>query len=97
MRYAPHTIRDNVTFLTDPAVLRAPAYAVIARMENVHPAHQLFGAAVALKAMCDACGFDMRDLIVMAENVMSSVDRAGWEHVAAIRDYAANELPRNPR
>jgi enamine deaminase RidA (YjgF/YER057c/UK114 family) len=95
--YSQATIRDNVIFLNNIAPLRPAAYSVIARMENVHPSHQLFGAAIAVRAMCDACGFDMRDLITMADNVMSDLDRADWEHIKAIRDYAANELPRNPR
>jgi hypothetical protein len=88
----------HLSLFSTPARLRKPAFIVIDRMDGrVAPAEQLLGTAVALVAMAEATGTDIRSLIQIAERSMSDVNSCGAEHIRAIREYAAKEIGRTRR
>lgn len=91
---APHTTRDGLSLLSNPAVLRAPAFMVIHRMQHIRPEHQVLGTAVALVAITETLGITLSDLIGQAKRVLSDVDGPYTAHIQAIRDFAANEMRR---
>ena len=86
------TVADQVRLAANPARLRAPAFRVIDRMQHYRPGEQLLGTAVALVAMADAIQLPLHDLFAVARNVMRDTDGPYSEQIAAIRDYAKNEL-----
>jgi hypothetical protein len=95
--YSAHTVRDELTFFSNPALVRKPAFNVIDRMDGVTPGAALLGTAVALVAQCEAIGLSPHELIQRAGNVMNHADGAFTYHVKAIRDYARNEILRTDR
>lgn len=92
--YKGYTVRDQISFLSNPDRLRKPAFAVIDRLDGYLPGEQMLGAAVALVAMCEAVNVSPHELITRAINCMSHADGPFTYHVKAIRDYAANEILR---
>ena len=93
--YARHTVRDQLTFFSNPALVRKPAFTVIDRMDGFTPGASLLGTAVALIAQCEAIGLPVQDLIQRGQNIMGHADGAFTYHVKAIRDYARNEILRS--
>ena len=93
--YSAHTVRDQLTFFSNPALVRKPAFNVIDRMDGVTPGAALLGTAVALIAQCEAIGLPVQELIQRGHNVMAHADGAFTYHVKAIRDYARNEILRS--
>lgn len=89
------SVSDQVRLASNPARLRAPAFRVIDRLQGYRPGEQLLGAGVALVAMADAIELDLHSLIATARNVMAHADGPYSEQIAAIRDYAKNELRRS--
>lgn len=77
-----------------PAQVRAPAFHVITRLQELDPSIQITATAVALCAMAEAVGLRMRDVISVAENTLRDCEGPYTEHVQAIRDYAAGEILR---
>lgn len=94
MSYKGHTIRDQISFLSNPAKVRVPAFQVINRLDGHPPGEQLLGTAVALVAMTEAVGIPAHELITRASNCLREADGAFNTHIKAIRDYAANEILR---
>lgn len=74
------------------ANIRAPAFHVIHRIQNLDPAAQITATAVALCAMAQAIGMDMREVIYVAERTLRDAEGPYTEHIQAIRDYARGEL-----
>lgn len=95
--YSAHTVRDQLTFFSNPALVRKPAFKVLDRMDGVTPGAALLGTAVALVAQCDVIGLPVQELIQRANNIMQHADGAYTYHVKAIRDYARNEILRSER
>lgn len=95
--YADHTVRDQLSFLSDPGRIRKPAYVVIDRIDGYLPGEQMLGTAVALVAMCNAINLPLHELIQRAQNVMAHADGPYAYHVKAIRDFAKNEITRASR
>lgn len=58
------------------------------------PAIQVTATAVALCALAEALGMDMRDLIYVAENTLRDCEGPYTTHIQAIREYAKHELLR---
>jgi hypothetical protein len=92
-----HTVRDQLSFLSDPGRIRKPAFVVVDRIDGYSPGEQLLGTAVALVAMSQAINVPLAELIQRAMNVMGHADAAFTYHVKAIRDYATNEILRRDR
>lgn len=92
--YRPHVIADQLSFLSNPARLRKPAFSVISRVQNFTPGEQLLGTAVALVAMCESANINLGDVITRARNVMRDAEGPHTSHIQAVRDYAANEIMR---
>lgn len=90
----PHTTRDGISLLSNPALLRAPAFTIIHRMQHIRPEHQTLGTAVALVAITETLGLDLSDLIGTAKRVLADTDGPYTAHIQAIRDFAANEMRR---
>jgi len=94
--YRPDPIRDRLG-VANPAEIRAPAFAIIDRLQNMDPSIQLTATAVALCAMCQALGVDMRDAIYVAENTLRDSEGPFTQHIQAIREYAKGEILRRGR
>jgi hypothetical protein len=92
-----HTVRDQLSLLSDPGRVRKPAYAVIDRVDGYSAGEQLLGTAVALIAMSQAINVPVHELMQRAMNVIGHADGAFTYHVKAIRDYAKNEILRGHR
>lgn len=92
--YRPHTVRDQLRFLCNPARVRVPAFKVISRVQDHTPGEQILGTAVALLAMCQSANISLNDAIESARNVLSHAEGPFSSHVQAVRDYAANEIGR---
>jgi len=86
-----HDIVTGVRTAHVASRLRAPAFGVIRRIQDVHPSDQILATAVALAAMCEATGLDMHDLVSQAKRAVPDVSSFS-PHISAIRDYAATEL-----
>lgn len=93
--FKSHTIRDGVRYLYNAARLRLPAFMVIQRLDACTPGEQIVGTAVALIAMCQGANISLSDVLSVAGNALSDADGPFQSHIAAIRDYAANELARH--
>lgn len=94
--YEPRHVSEHLSLFSNAAAVRIPAFEVIHRMQGKHPAIQLLATAVALKAMTDAAGVDLSDLLHMAGRVITDAEGPFTAHIQAIRDYAAGELRRSP-
>lgn len=94
--YRPDPIRDRLGFAS-PAEIRQPAFAIIDRLQHIDPSLQLTATAVALCAMSEALGLNMRDVIYVAENTLRDCEGPFTEHVQAIREFAKGEILRRGR
>lgn len=92
--YKPHTIRDQVQFLTNAARLRRPALTVLSRMQDFTPGEQILGTAVALIAICQSANISLQDVMTTAQNVLADAEGPFTAHIQSIRDFAANEIAR---
>lgn len=92
----PRNVTDRLGYFT-PADIRAPAFAVIARLQHMDPTVQLTATAVALCAMCQELGIDMRHAINVAENTLRDSEGPYTQHIQAIREYARGEILRGGR
>jgi len=89
-------IRDQILFVSSVRAIRPAAFSVLTRVQDHEPAAQVLGTAVALKAMCDAVGIRVADVMTRADNMMEHAE-AFSPAVRAINDYARNEIARVPR
>lgn len=89
-----YTIQDQISFLSNAASIRIPAFCVIDRMgvRQQTPGEHLLGTAVALVAMAQACYLSPQELVMRAERVMADVEGPFTHHAQAIREYAKQEL-----
>jgi len=94
--YRPDPIRDRLG-VANPAEIRGPAFAIIDRLQHMDPSVQLTATAVALCAMCEALGVDMRYAINVAENTLRDSEGPFTTHIQAIREYAKGEILRHGR
>lgn len=92
--YEKHTIEDALRFLNTTQNVRVPAFQVLGRIEDAHPADQIMGVAIALVAMTEAVGLPVGDVLTRAQNMMADAEGPFTIHVQAIRRYAENELRR---
>jgi hypothetical protein len=92
--YRPHTVRDQLRFLANPARLRVPAHNVLTRIQDHTPGEQLLGTALALMAMCETANVNLFDVLQITANVMQDAEAPFTSHIQAVRDYAAGELLR---
>lgn len=92
--YKPHTVRDQIRFLTNAARLRPAAFAVINKVQGLTPGEQILGTAVALIALTQSAGIDLNDVMTTAGRVMADVDGPFNQHLKAVRDYAQHEIAR---
>jgi len=76
-----------------PEKLRQMAFRVISRTQD-DPDLQVMGTAVALVALTEATGTDMRSVIEIAERRMNDLDGPFTSQIGAIREYAKNEIGR---
>lgn len=68
------------------------AYNLIDRLQDKQPSTQVQGIALALTAVADALGLDMRELIRLGEKLGDLGQEKKLRLYAALRDYAKNEL-----
>lgn len=87
-------IRGSVRQRSRVSVLREPAFAQLARLQDVDPADQISAAFLAAVAMAEAVGLDPHEEVARSQRMMSDADAPHTVHIRAIRDYAANELQR---
>lgn len=98
MRYHPawrspmHTIRDAITFSSDAARVRRPAFHVIDALQRHEPAVQMDALFVAAVAMSQSLGLDPHAMVTRAKRMLPDAEAAHTDHVQAIRDYARGEL-----
>jgi hypothetical protein len=92
--FKPHVIRDQLSFLCNPARIRKPAFAVISRLQNFTPGEQVLGTAVGLIAICESANISLDDVITRARNIIRDAEASHTSHIQAIRDFAANEIRR---
>jgi hypothetical protein len=88
-----HNVADRLGWFS-PDQVRGPAFLVIDRIQGLDPSIQLTAVAVALCAMSQALGLDMRDVINVAENTLRDAEGPYTQHIQAIRDYAEGEILR---
>lgn len=93
MLHSLQSVADRIGVHT-PAQVRAPAFHVITRLQELDPSIQITATAVALCAMAEALGLRMRDVVNVAENTLRDCEGPYTEHVQAIRDYAKGEILR---
>lgn len=86
------TIRDQVSFASDLAPLKVPAFLVIDALQHSAPSVQLRALALTLAAMCRPLGIDPHDLVTKANRQLVHADAVRNPHIEAIADYAAGEL-----
>jgi hypothetical protein len=87
----PETVAGKLGWI-HPAAIRGPAFRVLDRLQYLDPAVQVTATAVALCAMAQALGLDMRRVIEIAENTLRDSEGPYTTHIQAIRDYARGEL-----
>ena len=90
----PQSIRDRARSTWAAENVRTAAFKVIDRMQG-EPHYQIVGTAVALVAMCEGAGIDMRHLIETAERHIGDVESPFTNTVEAIRSYARHEITRS--
>lgn len=76
------------------STLREPAFAVMARLDGVNPADQISAGFLACVAMAQAVGLDPHEEVARSIRMMEHADAAHTVHIAAIKDYARNEITR---
>jgi hypothetical protein len=85
---------DRVRLDPTVAQLRRPAFKLVDRMQDLHPADQLRATFIAAVALSEACGLDPYEEVQRAKRMMDHAEGPFTYHVQAIRDYAAGELLR---
>lgn len=90
---SPQSVADRVGWIS-PAAIRAPAFAVLDRLQKLDPAVQITATAVALLAMSEAVGKPFREVIEIAERTLADSEGPYTEHIQAIRMYAHHEILR---
>jgi hypothetical protein len=91
---SPGAIRDQLWTTWLPENIRRSAFKCINRMQD-RPHEQIVGTAIALLAMCEAAGVDMRRVIEAAERHLNDVESPFNSTIKAIREYARNEITRS--
>jgi hypothetical protein len=93
MALSVNGLADQVRLCNNAPRLRRAAFLVIDRLQmtQVNGGEQIVGAAIALVSMCQTAGVALDDVITKARNAIADADRHG-EQLAAVRDYARNEL-----
>lgn len=86
-------LRDRLAGSAEPERLRQAAYRVITRTQD-DPAVQIRGVALALAAIADATGLDMRELIRTSERMLHDIDSPFSAQMKALREYAKHEIGR---
>ena len=89
----PHNVADRIGYVSPPAIQPA-AFRVIDRLQRMDPTVQIVATAVALVAMSEAIGLNLRDVINTAENVLRDSEGPFTTHIQAIREYAKHEILR---
>jgi hypothetical protein len=89
------TIADRVRHDSTVGNLRVPAFRVMDRLQDVHPADQFRALSLAFVATAEALGLDPHDEVVRARRMMRQAEGPFTDHVQAIRDYARSELARS--
>lgn len=84
-------VRDRIGMVS-PAQVMVPAFQILDRMQRLDPAVQLTATAVALCAMAESIGYDMAEIITVAENTLRDCEGPFTTHIQAIREYAKGEL-----
>ena len=87
-------IAERARWSSDVSALREPAFAVIHRMEGVHPHLQFNALMLAARAAAEALGLDPHEEIEKAGRMMAAAEGPYTTHVQAIRDYVRGELTR---
>jgi len=87
-------LADRIAMQNAASIMR-PAFTVIERVQGMDPAAQVTGSAVAVCAMAQELGLDMRELIRVAERVLADSEGPFTEHIQAIRAYTRGELLRS--
>lgn len=87
-------IGERARHSSEVAALRAPAFAVINRMEGVEPHLQFNALALAFVVAAQALGLDPHEEVQRAARKVSAAEGPHTTHVQAIRDYVAGELAR---
>lgn len=95
-RLSRHGLTDQVRLASSPARLRRPAFAVIDAIQRtqVTGGEQVLGVALALKAMCESANVPLDEVLTKVTNLMADAEGPFTSHVAAIRDFASQELRR---
>lgn len=86
-------MKDAFTSCPAPERLRQSAFRALSATQD-HPSVQIQGTAVALLAMCDATGVDVRQLLESTERLIRDIDGPFSSQIRAIREYARNEIGR---
>lgn len=88
----PKTIRDQLSFLSNAAGLRAPLVKTVSAVQDYEPHLQLLGIAATLVCLADAIGINPHDLISRAQRAAADIDGPFANQWQAMRDYARGEL-----
>ncbi len=84
---------DRLTVGGNPQRVRQAAYRVITRTQD-DPPTQLLGTAIALTALCDATGVNVRRLLETADRMRNDLDGPFVSTFRALEAYAKNEIGR---
>ena len=91
-RYAPHTVRDALSFEGDPAPARHAIVRAVAANQDERPHVQLLAVAGALVVMAEAIGVEPVDIIERVRRVREHIDSPYARQWQGLSEYARGEL-----
>ena len=89
-----HVIRDSLSFATNAAEVRNPAFAVLDGLQFARPSVQLDALFNVAVAMAQALDLDPHEMVVRAKRMLPDVEGPYTEQLSTVRDYAKGELRR---
>lgn len=89
-----HSIKDAISFNSNAAKLRVPAFEVLNGLQKFPPAVQMDALFLAAVAMSQSLGLDAHEMVARARRILPDAEGAygSGHHMEAIRDYAKGEL-----
>ena len=89
------SISDRVRTESTVAVLREPAFVLLARIQDLNPSDQVRALFLTACVVADAVGLDAHEEIERGYRIMRPAEGPHTVHVQAIRAYAEGELRRS--
>lgn len=91
-RYAPHTVRDALSFHGDPGPVRHAIVRVVSANQDERPHVQVLAAAGALVVLCESIGVDPVDVIERIRRMARDLNSPYSKQWEGLVDYARGEL-----